>query len=124
MAVLEAKSTMIIGGSIYIFFSASFLFPSTWLLYTMSAIAGFGSALLWTAQGNYLTLCSTSETIGRNSGVFWCILQFRLTEILQKFKLLIIIRDARFRTNMQDLIVFQFQHVFRELFSFLGIPWK
>jgi len=77
IAVLEAKRAMIIAGFIYIIFSASFLFPQTWLIYSMAAVAGFGSALLWTAQGNYLTLSSTTETIGRNSGVFWCILQFR-----------------------------------------------
>lgn len=34
-------------------------------------------AVLWTAQGNVLTINSTDSTIGRNSGIFWALLQFK-----------------------------------------------
>uniref|UniRef100_A0A8C8MCR2 UNC93-like protein MFSD11 n=1 Tax=Oncorhynchus tshawytscha TaxID=74940 RepID=A0A8C8MCR2_ONCTS len=34
--------------------------------------------VLWTAQGNLLTINSTDATIGRNSGIFWALLQFSL----------------------------------------------
>ena len=33
--------------------------------------------VLWTAQGNCLTINSDEHTIGRNSGIFWALLQFR-----------------------------------------------
>nr|CAD7442538.1 unnamed protein product [Timema bartmani] len=56
-------------------FIVSFLFPKTWLLYLASCVIGFGAAIIWTGQGNYLTLNSDSETISRNSGVFWAMLQ-------------------------------------------------
>ncbi|KAG2461014.1 MFS11 protein, partial [Polypterus senegalus] len=34
--------------------------------------------VLWTAQGNVLTINSKDTTIGRNSGIFWALLQFSL----------------------------------------------
>lgn len=58
-------------------FMVSFLFPKTWLLYLTSAILGAGAALIWTGQGNYLSLCSNASNISRNSGVFWAMLQAR-----------------------------------------------
>ena len=33
--------------------------------------------VLWTAQGNFLTMNSNDRTIGRNSGIFWFLLQLR-----------------------------------------------
>jgi len=75
VAVLHAKMSMIIGAVLYTIFIASFLYPLTWLLYVMSAMLGVGAAIIWTAQGNYLTLCSNEQTMSRNSGIFWAILQ-------------------------------------------------
>ena len=34
-------------------------------------------AVLWTGQGNFLTINSDSESISRNSGIFWALLQTR-----------------------------------------------
>lgn len=56
----------------------TFLFPSTWLLYTASAILGVGAALIWTGQGTYLSKCSDTTTISRNSGLFWAMFQMSL----------------------------------------------
>jgi hypothetical protein len=55
----------------------SFLIPRTWLLYFASAVIGCGAAVIWTGQGNYLTLNSTQATVSRNSGIFWALLQLR-----------------------------------------------
>lgn len=59
-------------------FMVSFLFPKTWLLYTASAVLGVGAALIWTGQGTYLSKCSDTTTISRNSGVFWALFQMSL----------------------------------------------
>lgn len=55
----------------------TFLWPSTWLLYTASALLGIGAAIIWTAQGSFLSRCSDETTISRNSGIFWAMLQMR-----------------------------------------------
>lgn len=55
----------------------TFLSPKTWLLYLASAILGVGAAIIWTAQGSFLSRCSEESTISRNSGIFWALLQMR-----------------------------------------------
>ena len=52
--------------------------PNTAALYTLSAVLGVGAAIIWTAQGNYLTLNSDETTMSRNSGIFWAMLQFSM----------------------------------------------
>lgn len=72
------RIVMLIGAVTYMLFIMSFLLPRTWLLYFASAVVGFGAAVIWTGQGNYLTLNSDSNTISRNSGIFWALLQFSM----------------------------------------------
>ncbi|KAH9389893.1 DUF895 domain membrane protein [Tyrophagus putrescentiae] len=72
---LGPRVSMIISGFTYIIFIANFLYPLTWLLYVVSVVVGVGAAIIWTAQGNYLTLCSNDRTMSRNSGLFWALLQ-------------------------------------------------
>lgn len=55
-----------------------FLYPVTWVSYLSSAIVGVTAALSSTAHGHYLTTNSTQHTIGRNSGLFWAIIQFSM----------------------------------------------
>uniref|UniRef100_A0AAQ4QFH9 Major facilitator superfamily domain containing 11 n=1 Tax=Gasterosteus aculeatus aculeatus TaxID=481459 RepID=A0AAQ4QFH9_GASAC len=57
---------------------AMFIYPYTWSFYTASVLVGVGAAVLWTAQGNVLAINSSENTIGRNSGIFWALLQFSL----------------------------------------------
>ena len=57
---------------------ATFFYLADWLLYSGSAIIGFGAALIWTAQGNFLTVNSTKKTMSRNSGIFWAMLECSL----------------------------------------------
>jgi hypothetical protein len=50
----------------------------TWSYYVVSILVGIGAAVIWTAQGVYLTANSDDSTISRNSGVFWALFQVRL----------------------------------------------
>ncbi|XP_052262604.1 UNC93-like protein MFSD11 [Dreissena polymorpha] len=78
VVVIGAKLSMFFGSLLYLLFIVSFLKPMLWSLYTGSVLVGFGAAVLWTGQGNFLTTNSDSETISRNSGIFWALLQFSL----------------------------------------------
>uniref|UniRef100_A0A914UYK4 UNC93-like protein MFSD11 n=1 Tax=Plectus sambesii TaxID=2011161 RepID=A0A914UYK4_9BILA len=69
------KWSMVFGSSLYCVFLAGFQYLRSWLIYLTSATLGFGASMLWTGQGNYLTLCSTKETVGRNSGILWAMNQ-------------------------------------------------
>ncbi|XP_049869126.1 UNC93-like protein MFSD11 [Pectinophora gossypiella] len=75
ITITGPRGAMLIGAATYLFFIVSFLFPRTWLLYAASVLIGAGAAAIWTGQGNYLTLNSDADTISRNSGVFWAMLQ-------------------------------------------------
>ncbi|XP_032520839.2 UNC93-like protein MFSD11 isoform X1 [Danaus plexippus] len=78
ITITGPRGAMLIGAVTYLFFIVTFLFPRTWLLYLASVMIGAGAAAIWTGQGNYLTLNSDGETISRNSGVFWAMLQCSL----------------------------------------------
>ncbi|XP_070502205.1 UNC93-like protein MFSD11 [Chironomus tepperi] len=72
------RCAMLIGAVAYCGFMVSFLWPQTWLLYTVSAVLGVGAAIIWTAQGAFLSRCSDETTISRNSGIFWAMLQMSM----------------------------------------------
>ncbi|XP_014290240.1 UNC93-like protein MFSD11 isoform X2 [Halyomorpha halys] len=75
IASIGPRMSMVIGSFTYLLFIASFFKPMTWLLYFASVIMGLGASIIWTGQGNYLTLNSDDTTMSRNSGVFWALLQ-------------------------------------------------
>jgi len=78
VSVVGPKYSMVIGGITYTLYLATFIHPLTWTLYTASVIIGIGAAIIWTGQGNFLTLNSDDMTMGRNSGIFWAMLQCSL----------------------------------------------
>ncbi|KAL4239617.1 DUF895 domain membrane protein [Mactra antiquata] len=78
IVITGPKWSMFGGSLLYFLFILSFLKPMNWALYTVSGLVGFGAAILWTGQGNFLTINSDSETISRNSGIFWALLQCSL----------------------------------------------
>uniref|UniRef100_H2YJY8 UNC93-like protein MFSD11 n=1 Tax=Ciona savignyi TaxID=51511 RepID=H2YJY8_CIOSA len=78
VSVLGNKFSMVAGGITYTLYLSSFIKPITATLYIGSVLIGFGAAVLWTAQGSFLTLNSSEETMGRNSGIFWAMLQCSL----------------------------------------------
>lgn len=75
---IGAKWCMVAGAVTYLLFILQFLKPMEWALYLGSCILGFGAAIIWTGQGTFLTQNSNSETMARNSGIFWALLQFSL----------------------------------------------
>ena len=77
VTLIGPKITMIVGAAIYLLFILQFLKPMTWALYLGSVLVGIAAAMLWTAQGNFLTINSDSDTVARNSGIFWALLQCR-----------------------------------------------
>uniref|UniRef100_A0ACB8EKW2 DUF895 domain membrane protein n=1 Tax=Sphaerodactylus townsendi TaxID=933632 RepID=A0ACB8EKW2_9SAUR len=77
VAIAGPQRSMFFSGIFYSIYIAVFIEPLTWSFYTASVFLGIAAAILWTAQGNCLTVNSNENTIGRNSGIFWALLQFR-----------------------------------------------
>ncbi|XP_030317865.1 UNC93-like protein MFSD11 [Calypte anna] len=78
VAIVGPQLSMVVSGVFYSLYIAVFIQPATWSFYTASVFIGIAAAVLWTAQGNCLTVNSDENTIGRNSGVFWALLQSSL----------------------------------------------
>ncbi|XP_053144853.1 UNC93-like protein MFSD11 [Hemicordylus capensis] len=78
VAIIGPQLSMFISGIFYSIYIAIFIQPLTWTFYTASVLLGIAAAVLWTAQGNCLTINSNENTIGRNSGIFWALLQSSL----------------------------------------------
>ncbi|CAK6979474.1 Hypothetical predicted protein [Scomber scombrus] len=78
VAVIGPQLSMFFSGLLYSGYIAMFIYPYTWSFYTASVLVGVAAAILWTAQGNVLAINSTDANIGRNSGIFWALLQFSL----------------------------------------------
>ncbi|XP_068605507.1 UNC93-like protein MFSD11 [Brachionichthys hirsutus] len=78
VALIGPQLSMFFSGLLYSGYIAVFIHPYTWSFYTGSVLVGIGAAVLWTAQGNVLAINSSDVTIGRNSGIFWSLLQFSL----------------------------------------------
>ncbi|XP_052867864.1 UNC93-like protein MFSD11 isoform X1 [Anopheles cruzii] len=78
LSAIGPRLAMIVGAITYCLFIACFFFPHVALLYASSVVLGAGAALIWTGQGMYLSQCSNNETISRNSGVFWALLQMSM----------------------------------------------
>ncbi|KAM6297355.1 UNC93-like protein MFSD11 [Aegotheles albertisi] len=78
VAIVGPQLSMVVSGIFYSLYIAVFIQPATWTFYTASVFIGIAAAVLWTAQGNCLTVNSDENTIGRNSGVFWALLQSSL----------------------------------------------
>jgi MFS family permease len=48
------------------------------LFYVAAGACGVGASILWTAQGSYLAKNSDKDTLGRNTGIFFGILQVNM----------------------------------------------
>jgi len=65
------KWTMLIGALCYVVYMASLIKIIEWAVLGASVIIGFGAAILWVAQGSFLTLCSPKGKRGTHTGIFW-----------------------------------------------------
>ncbi|XP_050508940.1 UNC93-like protein MFSD11 [Diabrotica virgifera virgifera] len=65
-----SKMAMVLGALLSILFILQFMLQKVWILYTACGLSGLGVALIWIAEGEYLTLNSTETTISRNTGLF------------------------------------------------------
>lgn len=73
------KASMFVSALSYLLYIVMYLFPSPAFMYTASTIIGFGAAVIWVAQGDFLHLQSGSEKLmSRNTGIFWCMFQCSL----------------------------------------------
>lgn len=75
ISVTGIKYGMFLGACTYVLYSASFIYPTTWLFYAVAALVGFGASHIWTAQGSYLAKNSDADNSSRNAGLFWAIFQ-------------------------------------------------
>ncbi|GAU93177.1 hypothetical protein RvY_05156 [Ramazzottius varieornatus] len=75
IAYTGPKFGMVLGGIPYCLFMAVFFRPYLGTLYASSILLGIGAAVLWTSQGVFLTINSSDQTMSRNAGMFWAILQ-------------------------------------------------
>lgn len=78
VALIGTQMSMFFSGIFYSAYIAMFIQPFTWSFYTLSVLIGIAAAVLWTAQGTCLTVNSDDKSIGRNSGIFWALLQFSM----------------------------------------------
>uniref|UniRef100_A0A914H3A6 UNC93-like protein MFSD11 n=1 Tax=Globodera rostochiensis TaxID=31243 RepID=A0A914H3A6_GLORO len=67
---LGTRTSLALAGCTYVLFLAGFLFINPYFLYGSSALLGLGAAVIWTAQGKYLTLNSSDQTAGKHSSLF------------------------------------------------------
>ncbi|XP_055329065.1 UNC93-like protein MFSD11 isoform X2 [Paramacrobiotus metropolitanus] len=71
VANIGPVNSMIISAVCFILFLVVFIRPLMVLIFIAAIVAGFGSAVLSTAGGVFMALNSDSETIGRNTGIFY-----------------------------------------------------
>jgi len=88
------RASFVMGGLTYTLFVSSFVLPayhaqnptsSAWfadrtfiwsIVLTTGALNGVGSAVLWVANGNYISECATNANKGLFNSIFWVFLMF------------------------------------------------
>ena len=78
VAALGARLSMFLGGMGYALYILAFLHPSRHLILAAAAVLGLSAAVIWTAQGHFITQCSDESNRGMHSGLFWAMLQCSL----------------------------------------------
>ena len=73
--MIGPRLSMVIGSLGYTAYSAQLLYLSDLTLYTAAVLNGVGASLLWTGQGNFLSINSSQSTAARDAGIFWSLYQ-------------------------------------------------
>jgi len=78
---ISPRWAMFLGSATYALYVAANIHEITFVLYTAAAIMGLGAALLWVAQGSFITQCSNeyeikyglpkNSQLGYYNGLFW-----------------------------------------------------
>uniref|UniRef100_A0A673G5P7 UNC93-like protein MFSD11 n=1 Tax=Sinocyclocheilus rhinocerous TaxID=307959 RepID=A0A673G5P7_9TELE len=105
IAVIGPQLSLFFSGLVYSGYIAVFIHPYTSSFYTLSVLLGIAAAVLWTAQGNLLTINSKDSTIGRNSGIFWALMQFRYILLVSGEKRYFLVSDKDRQTVFITLTV-------------------
>ena len=92
-----------LGGLTYISWFAAQIVVVPWVLVALSGVNGFGAAILWIAQGTFLTKNSTKETLGRNSGIFFGF--FQLNQVLGNLIAALIVVHTNDASNPAQLFI-------------------
>ncbi|XP_025209177.1 UNC93-like protein MFSD11 [Melanaphis sacchari] len=103
IGMIGSRKSIYLGSICYVLFLMPFFLPSKFLLYTISALLGFGASLIWTGQGTYLTLNSDSSTISRNSGIFWAMSTISIS-IGNVFMILVFRNKTEFNKSTRTLV--------------------
>lgn len=104
VSFMGARLTMFVGMFLYFLFVVQFLTYIDWLFYFGCVLSGFGGALMWIAQGDFITHNSTDQTINRNTGIFWAI--FQLSAIFGNlYFLLVINNDVIGKESMDTMFI-------------------
>jgi MFS family permease len=67
---------LFLGSFTYAIYTLSLVYIVEAAVYVFSALIGLGAAVLWTAQGAFITSCSNSANRGKLAGMFWAFLMF------------------------------------------------
>eukprot|EP00898_Chlorokybus_atmophyticus_P005473 jgi/Chlat1/5927/Chrsp4S06256 len=71
VARLGETRAMVLGGVTYVIYTLTLMQPNNAIVLAASGVVGAGAALLWVAQGIYLTKCSPADRRGEYAGMFW-----------------------------------------------------
>ncbi|XP_055346229.1 UNC93-like protein MFSD11 [Paramacrobiotus metropolitanus] len=72
-AIFGSKLLIVVGAALLTLSLSAYFRPLEITLYLSAMTQGLGSGILWTVYSYFLTVNSTKETIGRNTGIFWVI---------------------------------------------------
>eukprot|EP01013_Petalomonas_cantuscygni_P044469 TRINITY_DN907_c0_g3_i1.p1 TRINITY_DN907_c0_g3~~TRINITY_DN907_c0_g3_i1.p1 ORF type:complete len:665 (+),score=144.21 TRINITY_DN907_c0_g3_i1:186-2180(+) len=82
VAILSERIALALAASLYAIYIAANLLVTVapWMLIIGGAVNGVGAAVLWTAQGSFVSLWSRPSTAARNVGIFFAI--FQLSQVV------------------------------------------